>query len=131
MNGSAGSNRQKGRKQELAGLNGAVPASMPGSEGPVVGLAARIVEIISSGIHCSSSDVRSGSKADIRPANGDVRQVPQAEVTAAGGPNAFPYLWLANEKSPGSLRGGLSFQKSTICPGSAADWCAQARIELR
>jgi hypothetical protein len=46
-------------------------------------------------------------------------------------PTHFPNLWLANEKSPGSLRGGLSFQKSTICPGSAADWCAQARIELR
>jgi hypothetical protein len=53
MNGSAGSSRQKGRKQEIAELNGAVPASKAESEGPVVGLVARIVEIISSGIHSS------------------------------------------------------------------------------
>jgi len=90
MNGFAGSSQQKKRKQDITGSNGGAPASERESEGPVVGLAARIVEIISSGIHCSSSDVRSGSKADIRPANGDVRQVPQAEVTAAVGPNAFP-----------------------------------------
>jgi hypothetical protein len=46
MNGSAGSSRQKGRKQELAGSNGAVPASKTESGDPVVGLAVRIVEII-------------------------------------------------------------------------------------
>jgi hypothetical protein len=46
MNGFAGSSRQKKRKQELAGSNGAVPASKMESEGPVVGLAVRIVEII-------------------------------------------------------------------------------------
>ena len=37
---------QKGRKQELAGSNGAVPASKAESGDPVVGLAVHIVEII-------------------------------------------------------------------------------------
>ena len=46
MNGSAGSSRQKGRKQELTGSNGAVRASKTESGDPVVGLAVRIVEII-------------------------------------------------------------------------------------
>ena len=40
-------------KQELTGSNGAVPASKTESEDPVVGLAVRIVEIISTGIHCT------------------------------------------------------------------------------
>ena len=43
MNGSAGSSRQKGRKQELTGSNGAVPASKAESGDPVGGLAVRIV----------------------------------------------------------------------------------------
>ena len=46
MNGSAGSSRLKKQKQELAGSNGAVPASKMESGDPVVGLAVRIVEII-------------------------------------------------------------------------------------
>jgi len=46
MSGSAGSNRPKNHKQELTGSNGAVPASKTESGDPVVGLAARIVEII-------------------------------------------------------------------------------------
>jgi hypothetical protein len=46
MNGSAGSSRLKKQKQELAGSNGAVPASKTESGDPVVGLAVRIVEII-------------------------------------------------------------------------------------
>jgi hypothetical protein len=44
MNGFAGSSRQQGRKQELAALNGAVPASTKESGDPAVGLAVRIVE---------------------------------------------------------------------------------------
>ena len=46
MNGSAGSSRLKKQKQELAGSNGAVPASKTESGDLVVGLAARIAEII-------------------------------------------------------------------------------------
>ena len=38
--------RSKRQKQELAGSNGAVPASKRESGDPVVGLAVRIVEII-------------------------------------------------------------------------------------
>src|SRR5262245_41793837 len=45
MNGFAGSSRPKRQKQELAGSNGAVPASKRESGDPVVGLAVRIVEI--------------------------------------------------------------------------------------
>jgi hypothetical protein len=46
MNGFAGSSRPKKQKQELAGSNGAVPASKRESGDPVVGLVVRIVEII-------------------------------------------------------------------------------------
>ena len=46
MNGSAGLSRRKKQKQELAGSNGAVPASEMESGDPVVGLAVRIVEVI-------------------------------------------------------------------------------------
>jgi hypothetical protein len=46
MSGYAGSSRPKEKKQELAGSNGAVPASKTESGDPVVGLAVRIVEII-------------------------------------------------------------------------------------
>jgi hypothetical protein len=44
MNGSAGLSRQKKPKQELAGSNGAVPASETESGDPVAGLAVPIVE---------------------------------------------------------------------------------------
>jgi hypothetical protein len=44
MNGFAGSSRPKMQKQELAGSNGAVPASEKENGDPVVGLAVRIVE---------------------------------------------------------------------------------------
>ena len=44
MNGSAGSSLPRNQKQELAGSNGAVPASKTESGDPVVGLAVRIVE---------------------------------------------------------------------------------------
>src|SRR6185312_1422762 len=53
MNGFAGSSRPKRQKQELAGSNGAVPASKRESGDPVVGLAVRIVEIIAIHIHCT------------------------------------------------------------------------------
>jgi len=46
MNGFAGSSQQKKWKQELAGSNGAAPASEMERGDPVVGLAVRIVEII-------------------------------------------------------------------------------------
>ena len=45
MSGYAGSSRPKKQKQELAGSNGAVPASKTESGDPVVGLVVRIVEI--------------------------------------------------------------------------------------
>ena len=45
--------RSKRQKQELAGSNGAVPASKRESGDPVVGLAVRIVEIIAIHIHCT------------------------------------------------------------------------------
>jgi len=44
MNGFAGLSRRKKQKQELAGSNGAVPASEMESGDPVVGQAVRIVE---------------------------------------------------------------------------------------
>jgi hypothetical protein len=53
MNGFAGSSRPKKQKQELAGSNGAVPASKRESGDPVVGLVVRIVEIIAIHIHCT------------------------------------------------------------------------------
>lgn len=46
MNGSVGLSRQKGWKQELAGSNGAVPASKTESGDPVVGLGVRIVTVV-------------------------------------------------------------------------------------
>jgi len=49
MNGFAGSSQQKKRKQDITGSNGGAPASERESEGPVVGLAVRIVEIIANG----------------------------------------------------------------------------------
>jgi hypothetical protein len=55
MNGFAGSSRPKRQKQELAGSNGAVPASKRESGDPVVGLAVRIVEIIAIHIHAPVS----------------------------------------------------------------------------
>jgi hypothetical protein len=72
--------QQKGRKQELAGSNGAVPASKAESGDPVVGLAVHIVEIIAIRLNCSPSDVRFGSIADIGELVCDVRLVPQADM---------------------------------------------------
>ena len=69
MNGSVGSSRPKRQKQELAGSNGAVPASETESGDPVVGLAVRIVEIIATYTHAPVSfDARTiACIADILP----------------------------------------------------------------
>src|SRR5262245_35665771 len=66
MSGYAGSRRPKGQKRELAGSNGAVPASKTESGDPVVGLAVRIVEIIAHTLSVPV-DVPFGSKADVSP----------------------------------------------------------------
>ena len=65
MNGSAGSSRPKRQKQELAGSNGAVPASETESEDPVVGLAVRIVEINHFTYLTQPAHVRFGSLAEV------------------------------------------------------------------